>query len=68
MNKYAEIIATVRKLRSRDVVEKAALGDPLTKQGHTKKQLSNILTSNAAITLIALIITIVLNCCGAAMV
>lgn len=59
MNKYAEIIATVRKLRSRDVVEKAALGDPLTKQGHTKKQLSNILTSNAAITLIALIITII---------
>ena len=36
MNKYAEIIATVRKLRARDVVEKAALGDPLTKQEHTK--------------------------------
>ena len=49
----------------------------LIKNKHTNKIVSNIqhqksnfkhLTFNSAITLIALIITIVLNCCGAAMV
>ena len=63
MKKYC--IETFEKHKS-DVVGEAALGDPLIEQKHTNKPLSNMPTSNIqhptsndAITLIALIITII---------
>ena len=63
MKKYC--IETFEKHKS-DVVGEETLGDPLIEQKHTNKPLSNMptsniqhLTSNGAITLIALIITII---------
>ena len=57
MNKYAKTIATVRKLHFRNAVGANASVRP--KQKHTNNLTSNVPTSNAAITLIALIITII---------
>ena len=72
MNKHAKTIATVREReRERELHFKDAVGvgvpdDPFIKQKHTNKSTSNnqtsnikIPTSNSAITLIALIITII---------
>ena len=57
-NQNKNHIKTFDKLKS-NVVGEASLGDPLKEKKHTNNLMSNIPTSNTAITLIVLIITII---------